>query len=133
MPTIYVGFNICFLNNEVCLKNTSLKVKYIQKNNKNMNYLPSKLSKLRKHYNYSQSYLADVLKVDVITYMGYENGREMINYNQCKKLSSLYHISVYDMFLNSDEVELYDVYKVNTDEINIEYFITKKNIFQRLL
>ena len=120
MPTIYVGFNICFLNNEVCLKNTSLKVKYIQKNNKNMNYLPSKLSKLRKHYNYSQSYLADVLKVDVITYMGYENGREMINYNQCKKLSSLYHISVYDMFLNSDEVELYDVYKANTDEINIE-------------
>lgn len=97
-----------------------------------MNYLPSKLSKLRKHYNYSQSYLADILKVDVITYMGYENGREMINYNQCKKLSSLYHISVYDMFLNSDDVELYDVHKANTDEINIEYFIPKKNIFQKI-
>lgn len=98
-----------------------------------MNYLPSKLSKLRKHYNYSQSYLADILKVDVITYMGYENGREMINYNQCKKLASLYHISIYDMFSNSDDVELYDVYKANTDEINIEYFIPKKNIFQRIL
>ena len=97
-----------------------------------MNYLPSKLSKLRKHYNYSQSYLADILKVDVITYMGYENGREMINYSQCKKLSSLYHISVYDMFLNSDDVELYDVHKANTDEINIEYFIPKKNIFQKI-
>ena len=97
-----------------------------------MNYLPSKLSKLRKHYNYSQSYLADILKVDVITYMGYENGREMINYNQCKKLSSLYHISVYDMFLNSDDVELYDVHKADTDEINIEYFIPKKNIFQKI-
>lgn len=132
LPIIYVVFCYFFLRHEVCLKNASLKVQYIQKN-KNMNYLPSKLSKLRKHYNYSQSYLAEVLKVDVITYMGYENGREMINYNQCKKLSSLYHISVYDMFLNSDEVELYDVYKANTDEINIEYFIPKKNIFQLLL
>ena len=59
-----------------------------------MNYLPSKLAKLRKHYNYSQSYLADVLNVDVITYMGYENGREMIDYAKCRKLASLYHISV---------------------------------------
>ena len=29
-----------------------------------MNYLPSKLLKLRKHYNYSQSYLAEVLGVE---------------------------------------------------------------------
>ena len=97
-----------------------------------MNYLPSKLAKLRKHYNYSQSYLADVLNVDVITYMGYENGRQMIDYAKCRKLASLYHISVYDMFKNSDDVQLYDVYKANTDEINIEYFIPRKNIWQRI-
>ena len=54
-----------------------------------MNYLPSKLTKLRKHYNYSQSYLAEVLGVDTLEYMNYENGSSMINYAQMKKLSNL--------------------------------------------
>ena len=93
-----------------------------------MNYLPSKLSKLRKHYNYSQSYLADVLGVDTLEYMNYENGSKMINYEQMKKLSSLYHIEMTEVFANSDEVTLYDVNKANTDEINIDYF-TKEDTF----
>lgn len=91
-----------------------------------MNYLPSKLVKLRKHYNYSQSYLAEVLGVDVLKYMGYENGNEMINYVQMKKLSSLYHISLIDIFKNSDDIPLYEIDRANTDEINIEYFTPKK-------
>ena len=57
-----------------------------------MNYLPLKLEKLRKHYNYSQSYLAGVLGVDVVDYMGYENGRKMINYEQAKKLAPKFNI-----------------------------------------
>jgi len=93
-----------------------------------VNYLPSKLSKLRKHYNYSQSYLADVLGVDTLEYMNFENGSKMINYDQMKKLSSLYHIEMTEVFRNSDEVKLYDVNKANTDEINIDYF-TREETF----
>ncbi|MBO7676333.1 MAG: helix-turn-helix domain-containing protein [Erysipelotrichaceae bacterium] len=90
-----------------------------------VNHLPNKLLKLRKHYNYSQSYLAEVLGVDTIEYMNYENGSAMISYEQMKKLASLYHIDLVEVFTNSDDVQLYDTVKANTDEINIEYFTSK--------
>lgn len=96
-----------------------------------MNYLPLKLEKLRKHYNYSQSHLADILGVDVIEYMGYENGRNMLNYAQMKKLASLYHINVIEILRNDEEVTLYDVANTDTDKINIEYFIPKKTLLTR--
>ncbi|MBR5754590.1 MAG: helix-turn-helix domain-containing protein [Erysipelotrichaceae bacterium] len=97
-----------------------------------MNHLPEKLLTLRKHYNYSQSYLAEVLGVDTIRYMNYENGSEMIGYAQMKKLCSLYHLDMVEMFRNSPEVTLYDVNKANTDEINIDYFTAKKTVFDRI-
>ena len=97
-----------------------------------MNYLPNKLLKLRKHYNYSQQYLSEVLGVDVLEYMNYENGSKMISYTQMKKLSSLYHIDLVEMFINSDEVTLYDVNKANTDEINIEYFTSEKSFIDKI-
>ena len=97
-----------------------------------MNYLPIKLLKLRKHYNYSQSYLADILGVDTITYMGYENGRAVMNYREMKKLASFYHINVADIFKNSEDVPLYNVSQAHTDEINIEYFLPKRNFFQKV-
>ena len=97
-----------------------------------MNYLPSKLSKLRKHYNYSQSYLADVLGVDTLEYMNYENGSKMISYEHMKKLSSLYHIDMMEVFTNSDEVTLYDVNKANTDEINIDYFTREETFLDKV-
>lgn len=90
-----------------------------------MNYLPTKLNKLRKHYNYSQSYVAEYLGVDVREYMGYENGNSIVGYSQMKKLASLYHISVLDVFKNSDDVPLYE-YKNDTDELNIKYFTDKQ-------
>ena len=97
-----------------------------------MNKLPEKLTKLRKHYNYSQSYLADVLHVDVLEYMNYENGSGMIGYDQMKKLASLYHIDLVDVFKNSADVQLYEVNKANTDEINIEYFTAKETIWDKI-
>lgn len=97
-----------------------------------MNYLPSKLLKLRKHYNYSQAHVAEVLGIDVVEYMAYENGREVLNYAQCKKIANLYHIGVTEIFRNSDEVTLYEVSNAHTDELNIEYFIPKKNVFDYL-
>ncbi len=97
-----------------------------------MNKLPEKLTKLRKHYNYSQSYLAEVLDVDTLEYMNYENGSAMISYDQMKKLASLYHIDLVDVFRNSTDVELYEVNKANTDEINIEYFTAKRTWFDKV-
>jgi len=98
---------------------------------KYMNYLPHKLVKLRKHYNYSQSYLAEILDIDVLEYMGYENGRAVISYEQCKKLASFYHVGIIDMFRNDDQVPLYEVAKAHTDELNIEYFIPRKTPIQK--
>ena len=97
-----------------------------------MNYLPNKLVKLRKHYNYSQSYLAEVLGVDTLEYMNYENGSAMIGYEQMKKLASLYHIDLVEVFTNSDEVTLYDTVNANTDEINIEYFTSKDSFLEKV-
>ncbi len=97
-----------------------------------MNYLPNKLVKLRKHYNYSQSYLAEVLGVDTMEYMNYENGSDMITYEQMKKLASLYHIDLVEVFTNSDEVKLYDTVNANTDEINIEYFTSKDTLLNKI-
>ena len=97
-----------------------------------MNNLPKKLVKLRKHYNFSQSYLAEVLGVDTLEYMNYENGSAMIDYEQMKRLSSLYHIDMVEVFMNSDEVELYDTNKANTDELNIEYFTSKETAFDKI-
>lgn len=96
-----------------------------------MNYLPLKLEKLRKHYNYSQAYLAEYLGVDVVEYMGYENGRNMLNYAQMKRLASLYHVNVIEIFRNDEDVTLYDVANADTDKVNIEYFIPKKTLLMR--
>lgn len=93
-----------------------------------MNHLPGKLMKLRKHYNYSQSYLAEVLDVDTLEYMNYENGSKMICYAEMKKLASLYHVDVIEIFRNDEDVTLYETDKANTDEINIEYFTAKRTL-----
>ncbi|MBQ1307481.1 MAG: helix-turn-helix transcriptional regulator, partial [Erysipelotrichaceae bacterium] len=76
-----------------------------------MNHLPGKLMKLRKHYNYSQSYLAEVLDVDTLEYMNYENGSKMISYAEMKKLASLYHVDVIEIFRNDEDVTLYETDK----------------------
>ena len=69
--------------------------------------------------------------METFEYMSYENGNKVINYEQMKKLASLYHIEVSDIFKNSDDVPLYDIDKANTDEINIAYFIPKKGIVEK--
>lgn len=88
-----------------------------------MNNLAEKLLKLRKHYNYSQRFIAEILGIDVLEYMGFENGRAVINFSQAKKLAKFYHISVAELFNNELEVSLYDISNTNTDELNIEYFL----------
>ena len=97
-----------------------------------MNYLPNKLLKLRKHYNYSQQYLAEVLGIDTLEYMNFENGSSMISYAQMKKLCLLYHIDLSELFANNEDVTLYEVNKGNTDEINIEYFTAEKTFLEKI-
>lgn len=88
-----------------------------------MNYLPVKLLKLRKHYGYSQDYLAKVLKIDVVEYMAYENGRKIPDYAKCLKIANFYHINVTEIFSNTDdEVTLHEIKKENND---INYFDKK--------
>lgn len=76
--------------------------------------------------------MAEVLGVDVVEYMGYENGRKMINYSQIKRLSSLYHVNIIEIFRNNEDVTLYDVANQDTDKLNIEYFIPKKTLLTRI-
>ena len=97
-----------------------------------MNHLPNKLLKLRKHYNYSQQYLAEVLGIDTLDYMNFENGSSMLSYDQMKKLCALYHIDLVELFENSEDVTLYEVNKGNTDEINIEYFTAEKTFVEKI-
>lgn len=97
-----------------------------------MNTLPSKLVKLRKHKGYSQEYVAGFLGVDVYKYMSYENGGDMINYNECRKLAALYDLKIIDIFKNSDDIKFEDHDQYTTDELNIEYFTRNKSLFQRL-
>lgn len=97
-----------------------------------MNYLPDKLVNLRKHYNYSQNYIAKILDVDVVDYMGYENGRSILNHSQIVKLAKFYHIDYIELFRNDDKVTLYKVDKQDTDKINIEYFIPKNTLLNRI-
>lgn len=76
--------------------------------------------------------MADVLGVDTLEYMNYENGSKMINYNQMKTIASLYHIDLVEVFKNSDDVTLYEINKANTDEINIEYFTSEKSFTEKI-
>lgn len=97
-----------------------------------MNRLPDKLTTLRKHYNYSQKHIAKVLGVDVVTYMGYENGRAILNYEEMLKLSKFYHLDISELFINEKKITLYNFERQDTDKLNIEYFIPKNNLWFKI-
>lgn len=70
------------------------------------NQLPQKLITLRKHYNFSQAYVANMIQVSPIEYMGFENGRLMCNLKQIKLLCQLYEISLDELMRNDQDVTL---------------------------
>ncbi len=95
-----------------------------------MNRLPKKLLKLRKHYNYSQSKVAEVLGVDVVEYMAIENGNKVCDFEQCKKLASFYRIKVIELFSNSSSVGLHTVKGPSgNDEY---YFLPDKTLREKI-
>lgn len=96
-----------------------------------MNSFPKKLMDLRKYYGLSQNYLAEYLEIDVIEYMGYENGRSVPCFNDIKKLAKLFRISVDDMFDNRAIIPfLQDEEKISNDKSNFNY-LTKQSKKQK--
>lgn len=84
-------------------------------------YLIDKLIRLRKHYNYSQHYLAQKLGIDVFEYMAFENGRTMLSYVQIKKLAQLFQIDITQLLINSKEVSIQPLKNnYHTDEYDLK-------------
>ncbi|MEG2254791.1 MAG: helix-turn-helix transcriptional regulator, partial [Vagococcus sp.] len=71
-----------------------------------VNRLPEKLVLLRKHFGFSQQELADKMGVNVVEYMGWENGRAICNLAQFKRLSTIFQISLDDMLKNTTDILL---------------------------
>lgn len=71
-----------------------------------VNRLPEKLLILRKHFGFSQQELADKMGVNVVEYMGWENGRAICNLAQFKRLATIFQISLDDMLKNSTDITL---------------------------
>lgn len=74
-----------------------------------MNQLPEKLMKLRKHYHVSQQQVASFCHVELMEYMGWENGRSCPTEQQFALLAELFHLSVEDMMSDSLDVSLQKV------------------------
>ena len=86
-----------------------------------MNKLPHKLLQLRKHYGYSQSYVAEQLGISALDYMGFENGRAVPSFSQLKLLARFFKINVIDLFDNSVELNLENKRKASVDKKNMAY------------
>ena len=71
-----------------------------------VNRLPEKLLLLRKHFGYSQQELADKMGVNVVEYMGWENGRSICNLAQFKRLATIFQVSLDEMLKNNADIPL---------------------------
>ncbi len=94
--------------------------------------LPEKLNSLRKHYKFSQEYLAGVLGISISDYMAIENGRAELNDELLFKLAKLYRIDEKEIRDDALEVTLYDTDDTTTDQINIEFFMKRNRWYRRL-
>ncbi len=68
--------------------------------------LPEKLLELRKYYGYSQQEIADKMGINVVEYMGWENGRAICNLAQFRRLATIFNVPVEDLLHNSAEIKL---------------------------
>jgi len=84
-----------------------------------MNQLPEKLMKLRKHYRISQQQVASFCHVELMEYMGWENGRSVPNENQIKQLAELFHLSVEEIMNDSLDMPLLEVVEEVMEEIPV--------------
>lgn len=91
-----------------------------------MQTVPYKLIELRKHSNLSQAYVADVLKIDSLSYMAYENGREPLTEDIAVLLSRFYKISKNDLLNDEKELNLASIPYVEKDA-TVQIEAIKKN------
>jgi transcriptional regulator with XRE-family HTH domain len=52
------------------------------------------LKKIRTNNNYSKQYVADCLKINVNTYINWENNKTDLNLGKCSKICELYDIDI---------------------------------------
>lgn len=67
---------------------------------------PNKLITLRKHFNYSQQDIAEIMGVPVSEYMKWENGSKLCSMSQLLRLANTFKVSLDELFDNSLEVTL---------------------------
>ncbi len=93
-----------------------------------MNKLPEKLVDLRKHYSYSQSYIAELLGVDVLVYMRYENGSSLPKFDELKVLARFYKVPIETLFINDRKMDLekYEAYDIDRDNYQYLQMMAKK-------
>lgn len=82
-------------------------------------FLIEKLIKLRKEYNFSQSYVAQNVGIDVFKYISIENGNTMFTFEEILKISDFYNINPIKLFLNDEEIEFNNLYKIKFKFIEI--------------
>lgn len=70
------------------------------------NQFPNKLITLRKHFNYSQQDIAEIMGVPVSEYMKWENGSKLCSMSQLLRLANTFKVSLDELFDNSLEVTL---------------------------
>lgn len=94
--------------------------------------LPNKLIMIRKHFNYSQQDVAKVLEISVNDYMAFENGSAMMSMDQLFKLSELYSIRFDEMFLNSTDINLPVIEKVEEEEDDVIPYVAESEIAREM-
>lgn len=82
-----------------------------------MGLLPEKLIMLRRHYHISQQQVASFCHVELIEYMGWENGRSLPDEQQMLLLAELFHLSIEDMKSETMDVPLQEVEEEELTEV----------------
>ena len=90
-----------------------------------MNKTLNKLIILRKNNNLSQQYVADILQIDVIEFLRYENGSLPLSNELLNTLANIYNVSITD--LTNDNIEYKEIINDYTNKINININNTLNN------
>ena len=89
------------------------------------NQFPNKLITLRKHFNYSQQDIAEIMGVPVAEYMKWENGSKLCTISQLSKLADTFKVTLDELFDNSIEITLPVLELENSIEIPFQNALGK--------
>lgn len=89
------------------------------------NQFPNKLITLRKHFNYSQQDISEIMGVPVSEYMKWENGSKLCSMSQLLRLSKTFEVSLDELFDNTLEISFPN--NDLGDSIEIPFLNNKQN------